>query len=91
MKLENSKEQNMFIDCILTLGNSSRSLIDEIVRVKRQYEFTLKIIVAAVRNGRQIVDAAILGADIVTAGFNVYKEDFNQAYTSFGLTKFAEF
>jgi transaldolase len=72
-------------------GEATRSLIDEIVRIKRQYEFTSEIIVAAVRNGRQIVDAAILGADIVTAGFNVYKEGFDHPYTSLGLTKFAEF
>jgi transaldolase len=69
-------------------GEATRSLIDEIVRIKRQYEFTSEIIVAAVRNGRQIVDAAILGADIVTAGFNVYKEGFDHPYTSLGLTKF---
>jgi transaldolase len=72
-------------------GEETRSLIAEIVSIKKQYEFTSEIIVAAVRNGRQIVDAAISGADIVTAGFNVYKEGFGHPYTSMGLAKFAEF
>lgn len=72
-------------------GEETRSLIEEIVTIKRQYAFTSEIIVAAVRNGRQIVEAAILGADIVTAGFNVYKEGFEHPYTSLGLARFGEF
>jgi transaldolase len=47
--------------------------------------------VAAVRNGRQIVDAALTGADIVTAGLSVYKEAFDHPYTGVGLQKFQEF
>lgn len=67
------------------------SLIEEIVTIRDQYNFKTEIIVAAVRNGRQIVNAAISGADIVTAGFAVYKEGFEHPYTPMGLAKFAEF
>jgi transaldolase len=47
--------------------------------------------VAAVRNARQIVDAAVAGADIVTAGFAVYKDAFDHPYTGVGLQKFQGF
>jgi transaldolase len=44
-----------------------------------------------VRNGRQIVEAAVAGADIVTAGFAVYQDLFDHPYTHVGLGKFASF
>jgi transaldolase len=47
--------------------------------------------VAAVRNGRQIVDAALSGADIVTAGLAVYQEAFDHPYTAVGLKRFQDF
>jgi transaldolase len=72
-------------------GEEINSLIDDIVTIKAQYQFKSEVLVAAVRNGRQIVNAAILGADIVTAGFAVYKEGFGHPYTDVGLQKFSEF
>ena len=68
-----------------------RHLIEEIVRIRDRYQFKSEIIVAAVRNGRQVVEAALSGADIVTTGFAVFEEGFKHPYTSLGLTKFAEF
>jgi transaldolase len=66
-------------------------LIQDIVAIRDNYGFSTEIIVAAVRNGRQIVDAAVAGADIVTAGFAVYQDLFDHPYTHVGLTKFASF
>lgn len=66
-------------------------MIEEIVTIRDNYDFTTEIIVAAVRNGRQIVDAAVAGADIVTAGFAVYQDLFDHPYTHVGLSKFGAF
>jgi len=65
-------------------------MVEEIVTIYRNYHFKTKIIVAAVRNARQIVEAAIAGANIVTAGFDVYKEAFENPYTGRGLKRFSE-
>ncbi len=65
--------------------------ISEIVEVKQNYGFQTEILVAAVRNGRQIAEAAIAGADVVTCGYDVYKAAFEHPYTDMGLTKFQEF
>ena len=65
--------------------------VEETVAIRDNYGFTTEIIVAAVRNGRQIVDAAVAGADIVTAGFAVYQDTFDHPYTHVGLAKFASF
>jgi len=72
-------------------GEETRGLIEEIVAIRDNYGFATEIIVAAVRNGRQVVDAAVAGADIVTAGFDVYKELFDHPYTHLGLARFAAF
>ena len=66
-------------------------LIEDIVAIRDNYGFSAEIIVAAVRNGRQIVDAAVAGADIVTAGFAVYQDLFDHPYTHMGLAKFGSF
>ena len=72
-------------------GEETRSLIQEIMAIKENYGYTSEIIVAALRNGRQIADAALAGADIVTAGLAVFKEAFDHPYTGAGLQKFQEF
>jgi transaldolase len=71
-------------------GVDCYQLISDIVQIYYNYAFDTEIIVAAVRNGKQIVEAAILGADIVTAGFDVYKESFEHPFTDKGLKIFTE-
>jgi len=72
-------------------GEEVQSFVEEIITIRDQYGFSSEIIVAAVRNGRQITDAALTGADIVTAGLAVYKDAFDHPYTWMGLHKFREF
>jgi transaldolase len=66
-------------------------LIKDIVAIRENYGFSAEIIVAAVRNDRQIMDAAVAGADIVTAGFAVCQHLFDHPYTHTGLAKFGSF
>ena len=65
--------------------------IRDTVTIRDNYDFSTEIIVAAVRTGLQIVDAAVAGADIVTAGFAVYQDLFGHPYTDLGLSRFASF
>jgi transaldolase len=65
-----------------------RSFISDVIDIRDNYGFKSGIIVSAVRNGRQMADAAVAGADIVTAGFDVYKDAFDHPYTHVGLRKF---
>lgn len=65
--------------------------VAECVAIRDNYGFKTELLVAAVRNGRHIADAAVMGADIVTAGFAVYQEAFAHPYTDMGLGRFQEF
>lgn len=80
-----------FIGWKETNGEDVNGFIDDIVTIRNNYAFDSKIIVAAVRNARQIVDMAVLGTDIVTAGLSVYQEGFQHPYTQEGIQKFTQF
>lgn len=71
-------------------GDDAYSYISDIVQIYRNFDFKTEIIVAAVRNGKQIADYAALGADIVTCGLDVYKESFKHPFTSYGLDVFCD-
>ena len=68
-----------------------RHFVEEVVAIRDNYGYTGQIIVSAVRNGRQIAEAAVAEADIVTAGFGVYQDAFDHPYTHVGLATFASF
>ncbi|MEB2291916.1 transaldolase family protein [Priestia megaterium] len=69
-------------------GDDTTQYIQDIVNIYKNYDYNTEIIVAALRNGKQIVDTAKAGAHIVTCGFDVYKESFQHAFTDYGLNKF---
>ena len=71
-------------------GEDCKQYIQDIVTIYKNYGFYGKtqIICAAVRNGKQFVDCAVAGADIVTAGLQVYKDSFYHPFTDYGLEKF---
>jgi transaldolase len=72
-------------------GEEIKSFIFDVTTIRDNYGFDTEIIVAAVRNARQIVDAAVIGADIVTAGLTVYQDGFHHPYTTEGIGKFISF
>ena len=80
-----------FIGWKETNAEETLGFVQDIVDIRNNYAFETEVLVAAVRNGRQIVDAAVAGADIVTAGFSVFQEGFDHPYTHVGLSKFQSF
>ena len=71
-------------------GVNCVSLIGDIKIIYHNYNYDTEIIVAAVRTGKQIVDAAVIGADIVTAGIQVYRDSFYHPFTDRGLKIFQD-
>lgn len=69
-------------------SGDSGEYIGDIIKSFKNYKFNTEIIVAAVRNGRQIGDYAAMGADIVTCGLGVYQESFEHPFTTYGLGVF---
>jgi transaldolase len=69
-------------------SGDSAEYIGDIVDIYNQFGYDTEIIVAAVRNGKQIADFAAMGADIVTCGLSVYQESFEHPFTTYGLEVF---
>lgn len=71
-------------------GEDTYGYMSQLVNIYHEKGYETEIIVAAVRNGKQIADAAELGADIVTAGLSVYEDSFNHPFTTYGLGVFQD-
>ncbi len=69
-------------------GEDTSEYIRAIVDIYNNYGYETEIIVAAVRNGNQISQAAKIGADIVTCGLDVYEASFEHAFTTYGMGVF---
>lgn len=65
-------------------GDPAGGLISEIARMLTQGNYPTQIIAAAVRNARQMAEAALAGAHCVTAGLAVYQESFRNPYSDMG-------
>lgn len=66
-------------------GEDTFQYIKDICDIYRHYGFQTQVIVAALRSGKQIVDAAKAGAHCVTCGLAVYKDSFEHPFTRHGL------
>ena len=63
-------------------------LIQEIVEIFENYQFTTEILVASVRHNIHIVEAARMGADICTCPAAVIEGMFKHPLTDIGLERF---
>ena len=87
-----SKFVSPFIGWKEANGEDCREYIKNIVDIYKNYGFYGKteIICAAVRTPKQMVDCAVAGADIVTAGLDVYRDSMKHAYTTQGIGTFID-
>lgn len=83
-----SKFVSPFVGWKENSGENAFDYIRDIVTIYKNYDFETEIIVAALRNGFQIAEAAKAGADIVTCGLDVFKASFEHPFTDYGLTIF---
>jgi len=87
-----SKFVSPFIGWKEANGEDCKQYIADIVQIYKNYGFYGKteIICAAVRTGKQIVDCAVAGADIVTAGLAVFQDAMKHPYTNQGIGIFTD-
>ena len=87
-----AKNNSLFVSPFIgwkeSSGEDCKKYIKDIVDIYCNYGYETEIICAAIRTGKQIVDCATAGADIVTAGLQVYKDSFYHPFTDYGLNVF---
>lgn len=79
-----------FIGRLDDIGHRGMNLIEEIVKIYRNYEFETEVIVASIRHPLHVVEAALIGAHIVTVPFPVLMQFLKHPLTDIGIKRFIE-
>ena len=77
-----------FVGRLDDIATPGMNLIREIVDIFDNFEYTTEVLVASVRNPVHIVEAARMGADVVTVPAAVIEQCFKHPLTDIGLEKF---
>ena len=77
-----------FIGRLDDQGELGMDLIRDIVQIYRNYSFATKVIVASVRHPVHVLEAAKIGADIVTMPYSVMEKLVQHPLTDIGLARF---
>ncbi len=77
-----------FVGRLDDIGTTGMNLVREIVDIFDNFEFGTEVLVASVRNPIHIVEAARMGADVVTVPAAVIEQCFKHPLTDIGLAKF---
>ncbi|HNR79028.1 MAG TPA: fructose-6-phosphate aldolase [Mesotoga infera] len=77
-----------FVGRLDDVGNDGMQLVAELNEIFGNYGFATEIIVASVRHPIHVLQAAMIGADIVTIPYEVLLRLFNHPLTDNGLRRF---
>ncbi len=79
-----------FIGRLDDVATDGMTLVEEIVEIFDNYEFSTEVLVASVRGPIHVVQAARLGADVCTCPPAVIESMFKHPLTDIGLAKFLQ-
>ena len=77
-----------FVGRLDDIGATGMELVREIVDIFDNYETSTEVLVASVRNPIHVIDAARMGADVVTCPAAVVDQLFRHPLTDVGLDRF---
>ena len=79
-----------FVGRLDDIGATGMTVVREIVDIFDNSEYTTEVLVASVRNPIHVIEAARMGADVVTVPPAVIEQCFKHPLTDIGLKKFLE-
>jgi transaldolase len=77
-----------FVGRLDDIGENGMELINTIVTIFNNYEFTTEVLVASIRNPVHIVQAGLMGADICTMPAKVFDQLMKHPLTDKGIEQF---
>ena len=77
-----------FVGRLDDIGQDGMGLIEEICTIYDQYNMATEVLVASVRSTQNVVDAAVLGADVVTLPPKILSALYTHPLTDKGLAAF---
>jgi len=77
-----------FVGRLDDVGTTGMNLIREIVDIFDNFDYATEVLVASVRHPIHVIEAARMGADVVTAPPAVIEQCFKHPLTDIGLERF---
>lgn len=77
-----------FIGRLDDIAHIGMDLVEDIMVVFENYNFSTEVIVASIRHPLHVVEAALIGADISTIPFTVIDKMFKHPLTDIGIERF---
>lgn len=77
-----------FVGRLEDIGQESTTLLQEIVAIYENYGFTTNVLAASIRDVRDVVSAALIGADVATIPPEILAKMAQHPLTDAGLAKF---
>jgi transaldolase len=77
-----------FVGRLDDIATPGMELIEQIVQIYDNYDYTTEVLVASVRSPMHIVEAARMGADVCTCPAMVLEQMFHHPLTDIGLERF---
>jgi transaldolase len=77
-----------FVGRLDDIGTTGMSLVREIVDIFDNFEYSTEVLVASVRHPIHMIEAARMGADVVTVPPAIIAQSFKHPLTDIGLEKF---
>jgi transaldolase len=79
-----------FIGRLDDVGEIGMDVVNDIVKIFQNYKFDCQVIVASIRHPLHVIDAAKLGADVVTLPPDVLAKMITHPLTDIGLARFLD-
>ncbi len=77
-----------FVGRLDDIGHDGIAMVEQLVRVLRNYNYPTQVLVASIRTPTHLLRAAESGAHVATIPFNVMKQMLHHPLTDVGLEKF---
>jgi transaldolase len=77
-----------FVGRLDDVSHDGMDLIETIVQIYDNYGFETNVLVASIRHPLHVVDAALIGADVVTVPYKVIEQMMQHPLTDSGIKKF---
>ncbi|MFN3822130.1 MAG: transaldolase family protein, partial [bacterium] len=77
-----------FVGRLDDISHIGMDLIRQIMDIYRNYDLATQVLVASVRHPLHVLEAAIIGADVCTLPYDVFKKLLLHPLTDIGLERF---
>lgn len=77
-----------FVGRLDDIGQDGLTVVEQLVRILRNYDYPAQVLVASVRSPMHLLRAAEIGAHVATLPFSVIKQTLAHPLTDIGLERF---